>query len=103
MNQLLFIETFVFGAATLAAVYHLVLYLQQRDKFLLWYSIYLFSLSSYIGFKLISNNYSPFEPSNDIHYYLIEEILQLSMVCIYATFATITLEVSFREKSVLVL
>lgn len=103
LNQLLFIETFVFGAATIAAVYHLVLFLQQRDRFLLFYSIYLFSLSSYIGFKLISDNYSPFVPSTQMGYYLFEEILQISMVCIYTTFAAVTLEVTFRDRSVMIL
>jgi signal transduction histidine kinase len=103
MNQLLFIETFVFGSATIAAVYHLVLFLQQRDKFLIWYSIYLFSLAAYIGFKLATDNYNPFEPSMNTQRYILEEILQISMVCIYTTFAAITLEVTTRDRYVMIL
>jgi len=101
MNQLLFIETFVFGAAAIAAVYHLVLFLQQRDKYLISYSIYLFSLSCYIAFKLYTDNYSPYEPSTNKGYFLLEEFLQISMVCIYSSFAAITLQITFRDKYVM--
>ena len=93
MNQLLFIETFVFGASVIAAIYHLVLFIQQRDKFLLCYSSYLFSLASYIGFKLISNNYNPFLPTDNVWYYILEEILQVLMAIVYVLFASVTLEV----------
>ena len=99
MNQLLFIETFVLGASTIAAIYHLVLYIQQRDKFLLYYSIYLFSLASYITFKLASDNYDPFLPTDNVWYYILEEVLQVSMVTVYVMFAAQTLEV-VNQKSI---
>ncbi len=99
MNQLHFIETFVLGASTIAAIYHLVLYIQQRDKFLAYYSAYLFSLATYIGFKLWSNNYDPFAPTDNVWYYVLEEVLQVCMVTIYVLFAAITLEV-VEKKSI---
>lgn len=100
MNQLLFIETFVLGSAVIAAIYHLVLFIQQRDKFLLFYSLYLFSLSVYIGFKLISNNYDPFLPTDNVWYYILEEVLQVAMVTVYVLFAAQTLEVVQEENIV---
>lgn len=99
MNQLIFIETFVLGAATIAAIYHLVLYIQQRDKFLAYYSAYLFSLATYIGFKLWSNNYDPFAPTDNVWYYVLEEVLQVCMVTVYVLFAAVTLEV-VEKKSI---
>lgn len=98
MNQLLFIETFVLGASTIAAIYHLVLYIQQRDKFLMYYSVYLFTLASYILFKILSNNYDPFKPTDNIVYYILEEVIQVTMVAVYVLFAAQTLEV-VNEKS----
>ncbi|MEO0310573.1 MAG: hypothetical protein RIQ89_230, partial [Bacteroidota bacterium] len=100
MNQLLFIETFVLGAATIAAIYHLVLFIQQRDKFLLYYSIYLFTLAIYISFKLLSNNYDPFVPTNIISYYILEEVIQVAMVTVYVLFAAQTLEVVQQKSAV---
>lgn len=94
MTQLLFIEIFVLGASLIASIYHFVLFVQQKDKFLLFYSIYLFSASLYISFKLVSNNYDPFEPTTNIWYYTLEEILQVLMYSSYATFAAVTLEVT---------
>ncbi|MEI6817436.1 MAG: sensor histidine kinase [Bacteroidota bacterium] len=100
MTRLLFIEVFVFGASAIAATYHFVLYLLQRDKFLLYYSFYLTSLTAYIAFKIFSNNYSPFLPNTNIGYYIIEDFLQLSMVSIYTTFAAVTLEVTQKPRLV---
>lgn len=99
MSQLLFIESFVFGAACLATIYHLILYIQQKDKFLLYYSAYLLSLSLYIGFKLVSNNYDPFAPTDNIWNYILEEVFQVTMVTVYVVFAAQTLEV-VQEKSI---
>lgn len=99
MTQLLFIETFVLGASTIAAIYHLVLYIQQRDKFLMYYSVYLFTLASYILFKLVSNNYDPFTPTTNTWYYILEEVIQVSMVAVYVLFAAQTLEV-VNEKGI---
>jgi len=93
LTKLLFIETFVLGAATIAAIYHFVLYIQQRDKFLIYYSAYLLMLAVYIGFKLLSNNYDPFAPTDNVWYYILEEVLQVSMVTVYVLFASQTLEV----------
>lgn len=94
MTQLLLIEIFVLGASLIAAIYHLVLFIQQKDKFLLFYSCYLFAASAYITFKLISNNYDPFLPTGSTWYYATEEILQVIMYSSYATFAAVTLEVT---------
>jgi signal transduction histidine kinase len=101
MNQLLFIETFVLGAAAIAGTYHLMLFIQQRERYLLAYSVYLFSLASYIGFKLVSGNYNPYEPGKQLAYYFIEECLQITMVCIYASFAAVTLNVSRKDVYVM--
>jgi len=100
LNQLLFIETFVLGSATIAAIYHLVLFIQQRDKFLIYYSLYLFSLAAYISFKLISNNYSPFVPTTNIWHYVLEEVLQVTMTVVYVLFAAQTLEVVAKKSIV---
>ena len=94
MTQLLVIEIFVLGASFIAAIYHCMLFIQQKDSFLLFYSIYLFSASAYLGFKLLSNNYNPFTPTTNTWYYAMEEILQVMMYSSYATFAAVTLEVT---------
>ncbi|QQR94028.1 MAG: hypothetical protein IPJ93_08805 [Bacteroidota bacterium] len=99
MTQLLFIETFVLGASTIAAIYHLVLYIQQRDKFLLFYSIHLLTLSAYILFKLLSSNYNPFLPTGNLWNYITEETLQGAMVTVYVIFAAITLDVAFSRSN----
>lgn len=80
------------GASAIAAIYHFILFIQQRDKFLLFYSLYLFTLTSYISFKLISNNYNPFLPTSHLYYNFIEETLQILMVTVYCTFAAVTVE-----------
>ena len=94
MTQLLFIEIFVLGASLIASIYHFVLFIQQKDKFLLFYSIYLFTASVYLSFKLYTNNYDPFSPTTNTWYYAAEEILQVMMYSSYATFAAVTLEVT---------
>jgi signal transduction histidine kinase len=94
MTQLLLIEIFVLGASLIAAIYHFVLFIQQKDKFLLFYSLYLFAASAYLIFKLLSNNYDPFSPTTNNWYYAIEEMLQVLMYSSYATFAAVTLEVT---------
>ena len=94
MTQLLFIETFVLGASLIASIYHFVLFIQQKDNFLLFYSIYLFSASAYLIFKILSNNYDPFSPTTNTCHYLVEEVLQVMMYSSYATFAAVTLEVT---------
>jgi len=90
----------VLGAAVIAAIYHLALFIQQRNKFLLYYSLYLFSLASYIAFKLFSNNYDPFEPTDNVWYYVLEELLQVMMVSVYVLFAAQTLEVMHSKNIV---
>ena len=94
MTQLLFIETFVLGASLIASIYHFVLFKQQKDNFLLFYSIYLFSASAYLSFKILSNNYDPFSPTTNTWHYIVEEVLQVLMYSSYATFAAVTLEVT---------
>lgn len=100
MTQMLFIETFVLGAATIAAIYHLVLFLQQREKFLLFYSIHLITLATYISFKLITDNYNPFSQGSSFWHYIIDESLQGAMVTAYVIFAAITLDVAFNKSKV---
>lgn len=73
-------------------------YLQQRDKLLFYYSIHLLSLATYIAFKLLSNNYNPFLPTDNIWYYVLEEVLQGAMVTAYIIFAAQTLEVAFHKN-----
>lgn len=92
MTQLLFIETFVLGSSLIAAIYHFVLFIQQKDRFLLFYSLYLFTATAYLIFKLCSHNYDPFLPTNNTVHYAIEEVLQVTMYSSYATFAAVTLE-----------
>jgi signal transduction histidine kinase len=91
----------VLGASAIAGSYHLMLFIQQREKYLLAYSIYLFSLATYISFKLLSNNYNPYLPSSEAKFYYMEEFLQTGMVCIYASFAAITLQVTKKDKWVM--
>jgi len=100
MTQLQFIEIFVLGASLIASIYHFVLFIQQKDNFLLFYSIYLFTTAAYLSFKLYSNNYNPFEPGLNNWYYATEEILQVIMYSSYATFAAVTLEVTKKPTIV---
>lgn len=65
----------------------------------MYYSAYLFSLALYIGFKLLSNNYDPFLPTDNVWHYILEEVIQVSMVTVYVLFAAQTLEV-VNEKSI---
>ncbi len=82
------------GASLIAAIYHLVLFIQQEDRFLLFYNLYLLAASAYLAFKLLSHNYDPFLPTTNNSYYVAEEILQVIMYSSYATFAAVTLEVT---------
>lgn len=65
----------------------------------MYYSAYLLMLAAYIGFKLLSNNYDPFAPTDNVWYFVLEEVLQVSMVTVYVLFAAQTLEV-INSKSI---
>ena len=45
-----------FGALSLAAVYHTILYLQRRDKVLGYYCLYLWSIALYILYRMVFLN-----------------------------------------------
>jgi signal transduction histidine kinase len=59
------IEWFVMGAAAIMFVYHTILYLQQKDKFLLLYSNYLLSVVIYLVFRRVTgyDSFNNTEPS----------------------------------------
>ncbi len=91
------IEWFVLGAATITCLYHAILYTQQRDRFLLLYANYLFSLSLYLLFRRITG-YDSFENKTATWAYIVDHPLILYMLFSYVLFITKALELNSETR-----
>ncbi len=78
------------GAALVLCIYHIFLYTQYKERVIIAYSIYLFSLAAYIGVYLISNNYYPEDRFAFVYY--VKESTSLLTVLGYTYFLFAVLE-----------
>lgn len=91
------LEWVVFGAALISFLYHMVLYIQQRDRYLLLYSNYLFSVTLFVLFKRLTN-YESFEYSDNKLAFAFDYPLILYMLVSYVYFISIILEINNNAR-----
>lgn len=87
------VEYFALGAATITCFYHVILYVQQRDKFILLYANYLFSLAMYLLFRRITG-YDSFEVSTNRFAYALDYPIILYMLVSYVLFISKVLQIN---------
>ncbi len=86
------IEWFVMGAAAIMLVYHFILYLQQKDQFLLLYSNYLLSVVLYLVFRR-ATGYDSFSNLEPTAAYIFDHPLILYMLFSYVYFIARVLDI----------
>jgi signal transduction histidine kinase len=72
------------GALLILFVYHFFLYVQYKERIILFYSCYLFSLASYIGLYLYARYYYP--GREEAFAYYLEEIANIAAIIFYCLF-----------------
>ncbi len=87
------IEWFVLGASTIMLIYHTILYLQQKDKYILLYANYLLSLVVYLIFRRYTN-YDTFENTTFSFAWIADHPLILYMLFSYVLFISSVLEIN---------
>jgi len=87
------IEWFVLGASAIMLVYHTILYLQQRDHYILLYSNYLLSLVVYLIFRRWTH-YDTFTNDTFSLAYVMDHPLILYMLFSYVFFISRVLEIN---------
>ncbi|MBK8622954.1 MAG: hypothetical protein IPN79_14665 [Saprospiraceae bacterium] len=87
------IEWFVLGASSIMLVYHTILYLQQKDHYILLYSNYLLSLVVYLVFRRLTH-YDSFMNDTFSFAYVIDHPLILYMLFSYVFFISRVLEIN---------
>jgi signal transduction histidine kinase len=83
------------GAAFVLCIYHIFLYIQYKERVIVAYSMYLFSLAAYISFYLISTHYYSHERFAFINY--VKESMSVLTVLGYCYFLYAVLE-EWHEK-----
>jgi signal transduction histidine kinase len=83
------------GAAFVLCIYHIFLYIQYKERVIVAYSMYLFSLAAYIAFYLISVHYYPHNRYAFINY--VKESMSVLTVLGYCYFLFAVLE-EWHEK-----
>jgi signal transduction histidine kinase len=83
------------GAALALGIYHLFLYSQYKERVIIAYSIYLFSLALYIAAYLISGSFYHYDSFAFIKY--VKESMSLLTMLGYSYFAYIVLEKWHQE------
>lgn len=91
------LEWVVLGGAFITFLYHFVLYIQQKDKYLLLYANYLFSLTIYLTFRRLTN-YDSFEYSENRLAFAIDYPLILYMLVSYVYFISLILDIHNNGK-----
>lgn len=91
------LEWIVLGGALISFLYHLVLYLQQKDRYLLLYANYLFSLTIYLAFRRLTN-YDSFEYSTNQLAFAFDYPLILYMLVSYVYFISLILDIHNNAK-----
>ena len=84
-HSILYCRAVRFGASTIMCLYHVFLYYLQRDRFVLLYCHYLFSLASYLIFQ-ITTQHNSFLPPAHYWYFVVDEIFILWMLISYVYF-----------------
>ncbi|MBK9737782.1 MAG: hypothetical protein IPO92_23735 [Saprospiraceae bacterium] len=87
------IEWFVLGASAIMLIYHTILYLQQRDTYILLYSNYLCSLVIYLIFRRWTH-FDSFANDTFSLAYVIDHPLILYMLFSYVFFISNVLEIN---------
>lgn len=83
------------GAAFALCIYHIFLYIQYKERVIIAYSMYLFSLTAYIFFYLIANSYYPQDRLAFVNY--VKESMSVLTVLGYCYFLYEVLE-EWHEK-----
>ncbi len=78
-------------------LYHVFLYYLQRDRFVLLYCHYLFSLASYLIFQ-ITTQHNSFLPPAHYWYFVVDEIFILWMLISYVYFIAQVLEIDNKAR-----
>lgn len=91
------IEWFVLGASAIMLVYHAILFIQQRDRYILLYSNYLFSLVIYLAFRRWTH-YDTFTNDTFSWAYVIDHPLILYMLMSYVLFISRVLEINNNAR-----
>lgn len=86
------IEYFALGASVITCIYHLMLYIHQKDRYLLLYANYLFSLALYLVFRRITH-YDSFEVSDNRLAFAFDHPIILYMLASYVYFISIVLDI----------
>jgi len=93
------IEWFVLGASAIMFVYHFILYLQQRDRYILLYSNYLFSLVVYLSFRRWTH-FDTFLNDTFSFAYVMDHPLILYMLFSYVFFIARVMEINNNARLV---
>ena len=93
IENLHIIEWFVLGASSIMLVYHTILYVQQKDHYILLYSNYLLSLVIYLIFRRCTH-YDTFMNDTFSFAYVIDHPLILYMLFSYVFFISKVLEIN---------
>lgn len=93
------IEWFVLGASAIMFVYHFILFLQQRDRYILLYSNYLFSLVVYLSFRRWTH-FDTFHNDTFSFAYVMDHPLILYMLFSYVAFISRVLEINNNARLV---
>ncbi|HLO55052.1 MAG TPA: 7TM diverse intracellular signaling domain-containing protein [Saprospiraceae bacterium] len=93
------IEWFVMGAAAIMLVYHVILYIQQKDKFLILYSNYLFSVVIYLIFRKVTH-YDSFSNTEPTIAHVFDHPMILFMLFSYVYFIAQVLDIHNNARIV---
>ena len=85
------------GASAIMLVYHAILFFQQRDRYILLYSNYLFSLVIYLAFRRWTH-YDTFTNDTFSWAYVIDHPLILYMLMSYVLFIFRVLEINNNAR-----
>jgi signal transduction histidine kinase len=81
-----FLLQFVGGAALVTCFYHLIVYLYQREKLFLYYSLYLFVTAGFIFYRVINHYFYNDNAVQYRWYFSTEEVLQCAHYYFYFLF-----------------
>lgn len=85
------------GASAIMLVYHAILFIQQRDRYILLYSNYLLSLVIYLAFRRYTH-YDSFTNETFSFAYVIDHPLILYMLLSYVLFISRVLEINNNAR-----
>ncbi len=74
------------GAALATCFYHFIVFLYQKEKLFLYYSLYLFVTAGFIAYRVINHYFFNDEGASQRWYYSTEEVLQAAHYYFYFVF-----------------